>query len=752
MRRMKFYVNIICICFFSGYTYSQTQGVSINETGAAVHNSAMLDVSSTAKGLLVPRMTTAQRDAINGGTIAAGLIIFNTSTNCFNFYNGSAWIELCYCSTPATPVAGNNGPVCIGESLNLTASAISGATYSWTGPNGFTSSQQNPTVSTSATTAMDGTYSVVAMVNGCSSSAGTTTVQVNPTAPVAVSISASPSNTICSGTSVTFTATPSNGGTTPVYQWQVNSSNVGTNSSTYSSSSLVNGDAVTCILTSNSGCATGNPATSNTITMTVNTMSTAPTGINATVNPICSGSSTTLSVTGGSLGTGATWHWYSGSCGGTSAGTGTGITVSPTSTITYYVRAEGTCNTTTCASQIITVNPALPVSVTIVASEDTICTGTSVTFTATPVNGGTTPSFQWQLNSGNVGTNSSTYTNASLSNSDVITCILTSNATCATGNPATSNSITMSVATGIPSAPVATAGTNIGNIQFTANWNAVTGATTYYLDVATDAGFTSFVSGYNNLNVGNVTSHLVTGLSMSTTYYYQVRASNACGTSGNSNTITVTTTASACGSLITLTDVRDGQVYNIIGIGTQCWMAQNLNYGTMIPDGHTNSTNNGVVEKYCYSDVAANCTSYGGLYQWAEAMNYVPSVSTAPGPAGICPSGWHIPTDSECKTLEVFLGMCTGAGAGCVDATGWRGTDQGTQLKVGGVSGFECMLVGRRQNDGTYFYLNTDGSFQCATEQNFAFFWMRTVSLGQNGVHRLSWDKTQGYPVRCVKN
>ncbi len=83
---------------------------------------------------------------------------------------------------PATPTAGNNGPLCTGSTLSLTASTISGATYSWTGPNSYTSSSQNPTVSTSATTAMTGTYYVTATVSGCSGSAGTTAVTVS-TAP-----------------------------------------------------------------------------------------------------------------------------------------------------------------------------------------------------------------------------------------------------------------------------------------------------------------------------------------------------------------------------------------------------------------------------------------------------------------------------------------------------------------------------------------------------------------------------------------
>lgn len=96
-----------------------------------------------------------------------------------------------------------------------------------------------------------------------------------------------------------------------------------------------------------------------------------------------------------------------------------------------------------------------------------------------------------------------------------------------------------------PDIPVATAATNITDEDFTANWNASSGATGYRLDVSTSNVFASFVSGYNNLNVGNVTSYLVTGLSATTTYYYRVRATNMAGTSGNSNAVTVLTVPSA---------------------------------------------------------------------------------------------------------------------------------------------------------------------------------------------------------------
>ena len=85
------------------------------------------------------------------------------------------------------------------------------------------------------------------------------------------------------------------------------------------------------------------------------TESTAATSISGTT-PICNGSSSSLSINGGSLGTAASWKWYSASCGGTLVGTGSSIVVSPTTTTTYYVRAEGTCNTTACVSFTVTVN------------------------------------------------------------------------------------------------------------------------------------------------------------------------------------------------------------------------------------------------------------------------------------------------------------------------------------------------------------------------------------------------------------
>ncbi len=113
------------------------------------------------------------------------------------------------------------------------------------------------------------------------------------------------------------------------------------------------------------------------------------------------------------------------------------------------------------------------------------------------------------------------------------------------GTSGNSNVINLTTLPDIPPAPNATAATNITQTSFDANWDASTGADGYYLDVATDDQFTSFVNGYENLNVGNVTTYPVTGLNDNTDYYYRVRAFNTGGTSGNSNIINVTTLAYA---------------------------------------------------------------------------------------------------------------------------------------------------------------------------------------------------------------
>lgn len=308
--------------------------------------------------------------------------------------------------------------------------------------------------------------------------------------------------------------------------------------------------------------------------------------------------------------------------------------------------------------------------------------------------------------------------------------------------------------------PVAKPATGITQTGFAANWSAVTGATGYYLDVATDAAFTSFVAGYKNIDLSNNTTYNVSPLSCHTTYYYRVRdTSDGCTKlSANSNTIMVTTDTCPppiCSGKIT--DSRDGKTYKIIAIGTQCWMAENLNVGKMImgvqQQTQYDSLGTNTIEKYCYGDNADSCTKYGGLYLWDEMMNYGTTVSGDKGPKGICPTAWHIPTDDEYTTLVGYFDAT--AGIKLKDTTNWTFYSEAT--KGTNSSGFSALPGGARNYVGQFYGLGDDAYFWTATGSptnagTTAWIWYLHYTYAQ--VHHTIGTKTMvdGYSVRCVKD
>ncbi|NTW31490.1 MAG: LamG domain-containing protein [Bacteroidetes bacterium] len=178
-----------------------------------------------------------------------------------------------------------------------------------------------------------------------------------------ISIAANPSGAICSGTSVTFTATPVNGGTTPSYQWKLNNVNVGTNSISYTNASLYNSDKIKCVMTSNATCVSGSPATSNEITMEINPTLPASVSIAATATTICSGISVTLTATPTNGGT-PSYQWkLNGSNVGTNSNTYTSTTLANNDAIT--------CTMTSNATPCLTGSPATSNTVTMTVT--TLC-------------------------------------------------------------------------------------------------------------------------------------------------------------------------------------------------------------------------------------------------------------------------------------------------------------------------------------------------------------------------------------------
>jgi hypothetical protein len=215
--------------------------------------------------------------------------------------------------SPQVTIAASSTSICAGQSVTFTATPVNGGTtpaYQWK-VNGVNAGTNNA-VFTSSTLTNNSQVSVVMTSSiSCASPATATSnsiaVTVRNSVTPAISISASATG-ICPGTNVTFTATATNAGTAPVYQWKKNGQNVGANSATYNDNTLVNGDVIQVALTSNAECAVSNTATSNSITVQVDPMLTPSVTItgNTAVNP---GQTTTLQATAANAGTAPAYQW-----------------------------------------------------------------------------------------------------------------------------------------------------------------------------------------------------------------------------------------------------------------------------------------------------------------------------------------------------------------------------------------------------------------------------------------------------------
>jgi len=213
-----------------------------------------------------------------------------------------------------------------------------------------------------------------------------------------------------------------------------------------------------------------------------------------------------------------------------------------------------------------------------------------------------------------------------------------------------------------------------------------------------------------------------------------------------------------CGTS-TISDI-DGNAYATVAIGAQCWMRENLKTaryadGASITRGPVGATWNGADNGYyAYPPNTANtaeetlvninANKLGFVYQWSAAMHG----STTPGVQGVCPNGWHLPTDAQYKTLEMQLGM-TQAQA---DATGWRGTDQGTQMRTVSSTTFSGLLAGYRNSVGSFYYRASFTYFWSSSAYDASDAWHRNLRSGLATVLRFDINKAYGFSVRCLKN
>ncbi|RYD57340.1 MAG: T9SS type A sorting domain-containing protein [Sphingobacteriales bacterium] len=359
--------------------------------------------------------------------------------------------------TPSVAIASGSGStICSGTSVTFTATPTNGGTtpaYQWK-KNNVTVGTSSATFNTS-TLANGDVISCVLTTNAVCPSVPTVasnniTMIVNPLLIPAVTITPNPTGAICASTSVTFTATPDNGGATPAYQWKINGTNTGTNSSAFSSSTLANGDIVRCVLTTSETCRTADTAGSNPVTMTVNPILTPDALVTASPgDSICNGTNVTFSVTPTNGGTAPTYIWTKN---GVNVGTGSSYTSNALAhgdMIKCIMTTNAVCPsspTDTSNSINMRVRPILSPSVSISEiHHDTICAGSNALFIAVPVNGGTLPSYQWAVNGILSGTDKDSFSTIALADNDIVSCTLTTNAICAITSQALSNGIKMKV-------------------------------------------------------------------------------------------------------------------------------------------------------------------------------------------------------------------------------------------------------------------------------------------------------------------
>ena len=216
--------------------------------------------------------------------------------------------------------------------------------------------------------------------------------------------------------------------------------------------------------------------------------------------------------------------------------------------------------------------------------------------------------------------------------------------------------------------------------------------------------------------------------------------------SKSSSSVKMTSSSSVVilGSTENLTDSRDGQTYKTVTIGSQTWMAQNLNYKA--------------ANSFCYESSAENCEKYGRLYLWSAARDSVGAWSTngkdcgdltSCSPTdpvrGVCPKGWHLPSNTEWETMLIAVGGVSTAGKVLKSTSSWNGN--GTDD-----FGFSALSAGYRFVRGDYDLEGSKTYFWSSTEKDNN----RAISMSLNGNDDNAFlngnYKFLGFSVRCLKD
>ena len=482
-------------------TYTNTNGcaitapVTINAlptiTGtlsACIGSTTQLTGSATAAAI-TPWVSSNTAVATVDGTGLVTGVAAGTSTITYTNSNGCSNTALV--TINALPTISGTVSACVGSTTQLIGSGTAAASNPWVSSNAAVATV-NTTGLVTGVSAGSATITYT-NTNGC---AITASVTINALPTITGTLSA------CIGSTTQLTGSATAAASNP---WVSSNTAVATVSATGLVTGVTAG-ATTITYTNTNGCSITASATINALPTITGTLS------------ACIGSTTQLS---GSATAATVTPWVSSNTGvATVDGTGLVTGISAGSATITYTNTNGCANTA-----LVTIN-ALPT----ITGTLSACTGNTTQLTGSGTAAITNP---WVSSNTAVATINSTGLVTGVSAGSTTITYTTSNG-CA---------ITASVTITTTAIPTIGAGTAITNSSFTANWSAASGATGYYLDVSTSNTFATFLTGYNGLSVGNVTTYSISGLTSGTTYYYRVRATGACGITTYSGTTTVTTTA-----------------------------------------------------------------------------------------------------------------------------------------------------------------------------------------------------------------
>ncbi|MBI4646315.1 MAG: hypothetical protein HY738_06880 [Bacteroidia bacterium] len=705
--------------------FSMTKGTAENEFLRVTTDSVKV-----SKSLLIPRMTTAERDNLPF-TPGEALIIFNMTDECMQIFKNGVWSNIwCFNCAPSFIIQPVNDTVCSGTGavffVSLTGTNL---VYQWQ----------------------------------VSSDGGSTWSNI------------------------------SNGGTSPAYSgatsWTLNIANVPVSHNEYKYHCYVTGACPPAV-------------TSNIATLFVG--STPPAITSQPSDQVLStGCTTGFNVV--SPGFGVTYQWQQSADGGStwnnisnggtspvySGATASGLSLSsvPLAYNNYKYRCivSNSCGpNTTSNAATLTVSPAP--TITSQPSNYQLTTNCTAGFSITASGSGLI--YQWQQSSdggstwtdiSNGGTSpvysGATTTNLSISsvpsgyNGYKYRCIISHFCRPST----TSNVVTLSVAP--PAITIQPADQSFfENCSAGFSITAPGSGLSYQWQESADGGGT-----WNNISNGGAapvySGATTSGLSLSNiplisdSNKYRCTVSTSCSPDSASGIATLT--IADCPS--SFTDSRDSKNYNAMKIGCQCWMAENLNYGTYA--AVTNPQVSGT--KFCQNLSGVNDATcpMGGLYEWANLMQGYGTCNGTGAPLndkcatpvqGLCPAGWHIPSHYEWTTLEKNVGSNPGAFPYDITTTGWLGTDEGGNMKVTPIcgslpcwnspntgatnsSGFTA-LPGGYSWSGSFSIAGNLGYWWSSTEYDATYAWSRYLSYSYATVYRSFINKAYGFSVRCLKD